>query len=82
MNISYQGRLGPTEDQGLCACCYAHTSTACIGNFLCKETGKVHNLSAQYFVDCCSRPEYPELSNMGCQYGHYEECAICMNVSI
>lgn len=33
-------------------------------------------MSAQQYVDCSPRPEDPELSNNGCEYGHYEECAI------
>lgn len=81
-NINYQSNLGRADDQGLCACCYGHASTALITNFLYKKTGKIYSLSTQQFVDCSTRPEYPELSNMGCKYGHYEECAIYLNVSI
>lgn len=42
----------------------------------------MYRLSAQHLVDCSARPEIPELSNNGCEYGHYDECAIYLNVSI
>ncbi|XP_063703989.1 procathepsin L-like [Culicoides brevitarsis] len=79
VNISYQQNLGPADDQGLCACCYAYTSTALVANFLYMTNKQKYSLSEQELVDCSARPKFPELSNMGCEYGHFDECAIYLN---
>ena len=66
----------------MCAACYAFATKLCLENTYCLTTNnKPIVLSAQQFVDCSHRPEEPDMSNLGCQGGHHEECVMYLNVS-
>lgn len=81
-SYDYRYRLPPCQDQGLCACCYAHVASAAVDNFLYILYDKVFTTSVQQYIDCSKRPEDPDLSNNGCDWGHYEECALYLEVGL
>ena len=49
-----RGATSPVKDQGKCASCWAHASTAVVESRLQIDTGKITSLSEQYLLDCDS----------------------------
>ena len=50
-----RGATTPVKDQGKCASCWAHASTAVVESRLKIDTGKTTSLSEQYLLDCDSK---------------------------
>lgn len=53
-NLDYvaEGATVPVKDQGLCASCWAHATTAAVEGRLKIDTGSTSSLSEQYLMDC------------------------------
>mmetsp|Transcript_8119 Transcript_8119/g.13792 ORF Transcript_8119/g.13792 Transcript_8119/m.13792 type:complete len:361 (-) Transcript_8119:241-1323(-) len=47
-----EGATVPVKDQGLCASCWAHATTATVEGRLMIDTGSISSLSEQYLLDC------------------------------
>jgi len=72
LDISWEHRITPVKDQGMCGSCWAFSSISVVETLIAIKSNKsAVSYSEQELVDCCNGPPYPE-SN-GCNGGEDED---------